>query len=386
MVPILPANRSIPTQGFGRRALRALRWGLCSFVLAQLALIGLMERWRPDLRDPSFGRRLAILRYQRAKHPDRPLLLALGTSRAEMGFRPDRLPDYRLANGQTPLLFNFAFAGSFPVQQYLYLDQLLAEGIHPDWLLIEVMPFALLQQGPLDEIVQVDHLAWSDLARLDHYGSQPWPLYLEWALARSWPWFAQRFWILSRHAPAWIPEMERCDYLWKNRSHQGWLMNPHDDDTPGERRRAVRLARKVYADALQQSHVAPLPGQALRDLLDLCRRERIAPVLFLMPEGRQFQSWYAPAVRAEVDAYLARLSREQQVPVIDARNWIADADFSDSHHLLPHGAAVFTHRLGREVIQPLLEKRLRHPVLVYTTTVEGPKNDLTGVRKRSTVE
>jgi hypothetical protein len=36
--------------------------------------------------------------------------------------------------------------------------------------------------------------------------------------------------------------------------------------------------------------------------------------------------------------------------VINGREWVADDDFSDSHHLLPHGAKVFTERLGREVL------------------------------------
>ena len=43
------------------------------------------------------------------------------------------------------------------------------------------------------------------------------------------------------------------------------------------------------------------------------------------------------------------------MPVIDARRWVADDGFADAHHLLPGGAADFTNRFGREVLQPLLE-------------------------------
>ena len=46
---------------------------------------------------------------------------------------------------------------------------------------------------------------------------------------------------------------------------------------------------------------------------------------------------------------LADLRREWGVPVIDARDWVADKDLWDTHHLLPEGAEVYTDRLGREL-------------------------------------
>ena len=56
---------------------------------------------------------------------------------------------------------------------------------------------------------------------------------------------------------------------------------------------------------------------------------------------------------SEIDAYLARLSVEGAVPVVDARRWIEDAAFSDGHHLLPDGAAAFTQRFNHDMLQPL---------------------------------
>ena len=70
-----------------------------------------------------------------------------------------------------------------------------------------------------------------------------------------------------------------------------------------------------------------------------------------------FRSWYPPAVRSEIDAYLAGLSREYAVPVIDAHAWVGDGVFADGHHLLPAGADAFTERFGRDALQPLLEGR-----------------------------
>ena len=34
---------------------------------------------------------------------------------------------------------------------------------------------------------------------------------------------------------------------------------------------------------------------------------------------------------------------------VDAQRWLDDADFEDGHHLLPHGADVFTERLQKEL-------------------------------------
>jgi hypothetical protein len=69
-----------------------------------------------------------------------------------------------------------------------------------------------------------------------------------------------------------------------------------------------------------------------------------------MPESAEFRSWYPPEMLAAIDRFVAELSAEFGVPIVDARGWIADAEFSDGHHLLPSGAAVFTDRLAREPV------------------------------------
>jgi hypothetical protein len=48
------------------------------------------------------------------------------------------------------------------------------------------------------------------------------------------------------------------------------------------------------------------------------------------------------------------------VPVVDARTWLDDDDFTDSHHPLQRGAEKFTRRLGRELLEPLVQGRLAY--------------------------
>jgi hypothetical protein len=77
-------------------------------------------------------------------------------------------------------------------------------------------------------------------------------------------------------------------------------------------------------------------------------------VLVLTPESREFRSWYAPGSEAQIQAVCARLARDHGTRIVDARTWVPDEDFMDGHHVLPAGAAVFTRRLAREVLTPLV--------------------------------
>jgi hypothetical protein len=79
-----------------------------------------------------------------------------------------------------------------------------------------------------------------------------------------------------------------------------------------------------------------------------------------MPEGPIFRSWYPPAVWQQIEGALTELSRECGVPLLDLRECVGEADFFDSHHLYPEGAAVYTRRLA-ERIAPLLRQGQTSP-------------------------
>jgi hypothetical protein len=68
-----------------------------------------------------------------------------------------------------------------------------------------------------------------------------------------------------------------------------------------------------------------------------------------MPESGEFRGWYPPEARRQLSDHLAALGRDYQAPLIDARRWIEDSGFSDGHHLLSRGAALFTQRFANEV-------------------------------------
>jgi hypothetical protein len=125
-----------------------------------------------------------------------------------------------------------------------------------------------------------------------------------------------------------------------------------------QRTTALNNARLEYQEILANMKLGNGPTQALREMLDLCRQERIRVVLVLMPEGTGIRSLYPPRVVAELDRLLGGLAKEYGCSICNARTWLADDAFFDGHHMLRPGAAQFTERLTREVIEPVLQSAI----------------------------
>jgi hypothetical protein len=352
----------------GHRGRAALLWGVVFFVGGQLALTVVTERWRPELSDVEYGTRLAHLRQRLAEAPDRPLLLVLGSSRTGTGFRPDALPVYRSADGQSPIICNFALTGAGPLTELLCLRRLLSQNIRPRWVLVEVLGPVLHADGFLaeDRRIQPHRLFWFDLPLMARYADDGGEFLQRWLPPKMLPCFAERFTLLARFAPPWqtqqSPARAELDYFQRHLDPSGWL--PHPPVSPEWSRRSLDAALSGYSPYFNQYRVSPLPDQALRELLDLCRREKIAVVLFNTPEASAFRSCYVTADTGwQLQAYLTGLSREYRIPWVNAQEWLTDDCFADGHHFLPTGATAFTERLGREVIQSLLEGKSLHHTL-----------------------
>jgi hypothetical protein len=108
---------------------------------------------------------------------------------------------------------------------------------------------------------------------------------------------------------------------------------------------------------LENFFISTTADSALRETLDECRRRHIKTALILMPEHSELRSWYSPAVQEQVNAYLARLHSEYQVPIFDTREWVADEAFHDLTHMAPPAAPSYTLRLGRELLWPWLKSQ-----------------------------
>src|SRR5262249_33215294 len=136
----------------------------------------------------------------------------------------------------------------------------------------------------------------------------------------------------------------------------GWTESPLPD-TPAVRTRVTAAEQRNYTALLDGYRLDQRPAAALDAILKLCRTERLPAALRVRPEGPAFRRLYSPGAWAQVEALLADLSRRHGVPIINAREWMSEDDFLDAHHLASSGAAVFSERLAREAIAPLLAPR-----------------------------
>lgn len=343
----------------GARA--ALGWCALGFAFVQLTLDAGVVARHPELQDPEFAARLALLRRRVAEAPNRPVLLLLGSSRTVGSFVPEKLPPVRSASGEPALVFNFSHLGAGPGMNLVELRRLLRNGIRPDWLVVEVMP---PQLGDDSQSIMLATANVRDLSVTRHY-RHPLKVYGNFVRTQLVPCSRYRRFLAHSAVPDWVP-----DAAWE--AGQVQLERLGGDPTtlsapdPALVRSRTERAREGYFPPLQDLHVVDLSDRAMHDLLTLCRRRAIPVALVLTPEGSAFQSWYSPESRRRVDAYCDALSRQYDVPLIDARDWLDDIDFIDSHHVNVRGAEEFTLRLGREVLQPLAGGKLRRK----TTTDE----------------
>jgi hypothetical protein len=368
-----------------RRGRAALAWALAGLVGLQAALCGWAD-WQPSARDPLFGRKLALLRQRLATEPDRPLVLVLGTSRSALGLRFDdaerptdddgwdevggELDEETDDVADRALVFNFGLMGAGPIHELLCLRRLLGAGIRPAKALIEVHPLLLHEGRGFGELAEIDvsGLDSADLGVIGRYVYEPATLYARWWQARLCPAWSHRMALQMNYASAWLDPGRQHDYGCLERLRpSGWI--PHELESVSEelREKLCEVSVRVYEPAFHDFHVTDKPDRALREMIELCREERIEVELFLMPEASRFREGYSSDSRDRIASYLGRLTDQYAVVVHDLSAWCADRNFADSHHLLPDGAADFSRRFAASVLDA------KGPALAAN---DGPANDL----------
>jgi hypothetical protein len=334
------------------RSRAALLWSFAAFAILQLGLALAIELRLPELRDPEYGNRVTRLLRRTSVSSEKPLtVVMLGSSRTTKGFHAPRLEAYLHSNlNQRAIVFNFGITGAGPLMQLLNLRRLLERGIRPDLLLIEIFPPLLSGHAPSAELARVapTRLWLCELPLLEDYGSRAAVLQAEWWRAWPLPWYVRRFAILSRLVPSFIPYAARAD--WIHRIDEcGWIASGKRPTTSDTRRTLAERTKLEYQDWLTRFRLEGVPRRALHELLALCRKEKIAVGLVVMPETSIFRACYPDNTWLDIEAFINQLSRQYSAPVTNAREWIDDEHFMDGHHLSETGATEFTERLGREL-------------------------------------
>ncbi|HJT33525.1 MAG TPA: hypothetical protein VJ783_15885 [Pirellulales bacterium] len=365
----LPRGKA-PPSSHGRAA---LAWAAVWFTLVQLVLTLTMDHADVELRDPVWGRKLALLRQRLAQEPDRPLLLVLGSSRTALGLRPE-FASLPTVAGERPIVFNFGISGAGPIQELLFLRRLLAEGIRPERILIEIHPCLLHEEVSFGELTALapTRLDWHDLPVMGEYVYDRPDLYRRWWRARLTACWSHRVTIQMRWLPRWLDPKCQFDLRALNRLNvDGWTPTELSTVTRELYEQLARDAVRVYEPAFADFHITERPSRAIDQMLALCRAEGIEPALFLMPEASQFRTGYSADARQQIDDYLTDVSHRHGVPVFDLTYASPDASFADSHHMLPAGAEQFSRRFGRDVLRPLLTDGQVVPVSLEEEIAEG---------------
>ena len=344
------AKRPTTRQLYGRKRARSAVWlGLAGFIGGTIFLNVLLDTSRAQYRDPEFAWHARHTARRVAREPSRPLGIVLGTSRSQMGFSPVDLglPD----DPASPMVSNFAQSRSVPVYSLMNLRRILAQGFRPAFVLYEIMPSVLVADNPSEHFIPADRMSYADTRAVKDFSEDQ----SGWYGPRIAPLQTYRNHILAHHLPNWLPVDENKSWVWTRPDPCGWLPIGWDDITQAMRDAYMAPVHDTYMQSFNSFAVAPRMDKAIREVLQLCRERGIPVALYRMPESPIFRSWYSPGTREKVDAYIATLRHDYDVPWFDCSEWLVETDFLDGHHTLRPGAKKFSRRFGAECLMPWLE-------------------------------
>jgi hypothetical protein len=262
-----------------------------------------------------------------------------------------------------------SLSGGTPLYELLILKRVLAAGIHPTWVIIEVLPPCLNGEDKVlasPDPVPPNRLRWSDLDVLDRHAPKSyWHRHRKWLQTCLVPWYSNRYSLLNRYAASWLEPDKTVSvrFLRDHLTPYGRLPVLQNSVTREEYDRWFGVTRDHYTPMLANFRVSAEVDRLFREMLHTCRHEGIQVIgLLRMPEGTDFKKLYSSEATQCIDSYLHDLCREEETELIDASDWLPDECFLDSHHLLPHGAECFSLRLWHEVLERRIQGMSRRQV------------------------
>jgi hypothetical protein len=323
-------------------------WALGLYVAALLAMIPVMDRW-PLLCYNVGNYKWQQLRRRVAGKQDRPLVVMLGSSRVEVLFEAGRLDGLAGPDGKPLLAYNLGTPAAGPIHELRYVRDMLDAGIRPRLLLLEFLPLMLNEphRGRISE-ENWTSAPWRTLSQMLAfwpYWSRPSVKLQDWLQARLEPWY-----LFRSHFQPWLLEGLFAGAPFRAQIvHDAWGHQIPSGFNAQQRTERLLLTGHYYAPSLRDLHLGEGPCRALRDLLGLCSRERIPVALVVTPESAVFRSWYRAQTLAPALRLLEELHQSFGVQIINAREWLAENDFHDGHHVTLSGAEAFTTRLLDEL-------------------------------------
>ena len=295
-----------------------------------------------DFWDTGYAWKLELLKARMKEHPGRPVWLLFGSSHVDDGLAADTLTD-KINDGKSPLLFNFGTPGSDLFFQFIWLRRTLNAGIAPARVGVE---FDMLLNNNDSDFAEnpalIPRARRQELAEFCAHSDKPATTRDIWLQSRLNPFFehgmrAPQQALTLRLLP-FLSHMER-----QYNSNWGWLQikSPH----PPQAQFDAMIGRFAhYTDRVKQP-IPPSADRTLHAIIDLCREYKTSLFLIRMPEGAVARN-DSPEALGKIQTYLDKLSRDENIQVIDARSWVPDDGLFDPHHLNVQGAIQFTKKLA----------------------------------------
>jgi hypothetical protein len=340
-------------------------------IMVQVAVDAAIKWAGAALRDPVFHQHGTRLAERRHESHDRPLFLALGSSRMYMGLDAAKIS----ATDPSVLVYNFSDLGAGPMLEQVFLRRLLAEGVRPDMVLIDLVPLQLATSivVPSEEsILEARRLTLTEMQRVAQYYRFPVTAYYRWSRAVGLPTVFRQT-ELREALLAAMPQTNASTGV-----VDGYGFWPCAPVPAAHRLMTIRSDLERFSDRLASSRLADGPVRALRDLVALCRHECLPFAAILMPECEEFRKRHSAQFCADVTQLLEDLKRDGEFPVTDARTWVSDEGFVDAHHLSSEGATTFTDRFIRDTLPGLklhAHSRVGWPAREVCSRNTGPRKE-----------
>ncbi|MCE9564535.1 MAG: hypothetical protein K8U57_21055 [Planctomycetes bacterium] len=319
----------------------------------------MLDDVRPEWRDPEYGHRLNQIRDWKAKSPQRPLLLIVGSSRIQMGIYPKAM-DFADEPG-SPVPYNLGYRGAPPSGSALHVLRMIDAGHIPGAVLFEFCPVALMAGGQPKILPDLwpGRLSYSDMSRIRKLGTSadgvPGPVgsRTEWARTLV-PWTTCRFTLLSHWQPDWIPPNRLTNLKSERLDEFGFHSCPWGTPTPEQRRTSLQITRDIYAGLHSATQIDPVTDAVLKVLVARCQELGIKFAFIRIPESPAFRSWATPANVAAGNAYAEQITKKLGVPLFPALDSLEETDFIDGYHMLKPGAERYSRWLADTHIKPWL--------------------------------
>jgi hypothetical protein len=341
-----------------------LLWGLGAFVAVQLTASVVYDYACPQVRYPDF---YATVNRVDAGGLDADVL-CLGSSRTGFLLNEAQIdPVVRDLTGDAGFhCVNASVPGGDVIVCERLLRILLARGARPRYALIEVSPEMVSQRNSWVKLYGPWFLRWDDVPTYtrDLVITQSWPRFAGTRLLPLYYYREQSRRRVAAQLGAWYDARPTA-------------APPVPPRNPGRTIGSIAHAQsakwqKLVADGLRAVDNKPgtiadigfvnsmlrdfRPGgtsaAALERMLACCRAHCIEPILIHVPLSSGHRDCYTSEIEASFRAYVSAITQKYGCQCVDYQAALPDRFFVDHHHVGVEGRALFSRRLGLEVLAP----------------------------------